>query len=67
MSRRKIFGVLSGVAVAVMAATLVLPLSAAPPATTGDPIPNVPGNLLTNPGFEAPYVKQCCHTENFAS
>ncbi|MBI3361348.1 MAG: LysM peptidoglycan-binding domain-containing protein [Chloroflexi bacterium] len=21
------------------------------------------GNLLVNPGFEAPYVKQCCHTE----
>src|SRR3989304_4045147 len=21
------------------------------------------GNLLTNPGFEAPYVKQCCHAE----
>ncbi|MBI3241051.1 MAG: LysM peptidoglycan-binding domain-containing protein [Chloroflexi bacterium] len=40
-------------AVIVMAA--VAPLSAAPASSAG--------NLLVNPGFESPYVKQCCQTD----
>ncbi len=39
--------------------TLLL-LPAAP--TAAAPAQDGP-NLLTNPGFESPYVKQCCHTE----
>jgi LysM repeat protein len=49
--------------VVVVAAAAVLPLSAAPKVSAPDPTPVVSGNLLTNPSFEAPYNKQCCHTE----
>lgn len=33
-----------------------------PAQATAAPVADGP-NLLTNPGFEDPYVKQCCHTE----
>lgn len=47
----------------VVALGPTLPASAAPAGTPADPPPDVPGNLLVNPGFEAPYNKQCCHSE----
>ena len=63
MFRTKLVRVVSIMAVLVVAIAGVLPLSAAPSAGTPDPTPVVPGNLLINPGFEAPYEKQCCYTE----
>lgn len=58
-----------GLAMAVMVLTAVAavaPLSAAPgnAPVRAEPTQAVPGNLLTNPGFEAPFAKQCCHTES---
>ncbi|MBI5291679.1 MAG: LysM peptidoglycan-binding domain-containing protein [Chloroflexi bacterium] len=40
----------------VAAAGLAAPVGA-------EPVLVVPGNLLTNPGFESPFVKQCCQTD----
>ncbi|HLB50398.1 MAG TPA: LysM domain-containing protein [Anaerolineales bacterium] len=65
MPKAKIVRGLSVAMVLVVAIVAALPLSAAPanaPALE-QPTPNVRGNLLVNPGFESPFVKQCCHTE----
>ena len=53
------------IVMALMAIAAVAPLSAAPAASpaAAAPTPNVPGNLLANPGFESPYGKQCCQTD----
>ncbi len=54
----------------VLAAAMIVVAAASPVAAAGlaaplgsEPVLNVPGNLLTNPGFESPYVKQCCQTD----
>jgi len=48
----------------ILAASLgTQPTLAATGVTPADPPPDVPGNLLANPGFESPYSKQCCHDE----
>lgn len=48
----------------LIATAAVGPLAAASGnAPAAEPTQAVPGNLLTNPGFESPYGKQCCHTE----
>jgi len=58
-----------GLTIAIMmliaAIAAVGPLSAAPitASVAVEPTQAVAGNLLTNPGFEAPFAKQCCHTE----
>jgi LysM repeat protein len=51
--------------VTLMAVAAAAPLSAAPAASPAAaiPTPDVPGNLLANPGFESPYSKQCCQTD----
>lgn len=57
---------LAAAMVLIVAAVAVLPLSAAPAGApfAEQPTPSVAGNLLTNPGFESPFTKQCCHTES---
>ena len=40
-----------------IAALLLAGMASAQPAAVDGP------NLLVNPGFESPYVKQCCHDE----
>ncbi len=56
------------VAAAMMVIAVAYPLSpvaaaelAAP--AGAEPVLIVPGNMLTNPGFESPFVKQCCQTD----
>lgn len=53
------------IAVVIIAIATAAPLAAAPAAAplAAEPTPNVPGNLLVNPGFESPYGKQCCQTD----
>lgn len=65
MPKAKIVRGLSVAMVLVVAVVAVLPISAAPANApfVEQPTPNVAGNLLTNPGFESPFGKQCCHTE----
>ncbi len=53
---RKFLGFVLCLAVSLPA---VAPVSAAPAAA---PAAQEGPNLLANPGFESPYVKQCCHT-----
>jgi hypothetical protein len=63
MSRISLVRTASVLILLAMTAVLAAPLAAAPAAATPNPIVVVPGNLLTNPSFEPPYNKQCCHTE----
>ncbi len=53
------------IAVVIIAIATAAPLAAAPALapSAAEPTPNVPGNLLVNPGFESPYGKQCCQTD----
>ncbi len=65
MSKIKFFRTLTTFLAVLIIGLAALPTSAAPVAAPGQPIVEVPGNLLANPSFEAPYLKQCCHTDPY--